>query len=188
MIPECSLTSGTPCKDSSSGKVWSDRSSSTMTWANAKTYCDNLTTGGFYDWHLPSINELRTLITNCSATQTGGSCGITNSCSESSCQNDACTSCTSNNTHSKINLSSSVWSTTSYSKSYKSSCTTSGSTCNCSTSSATYVWYVNFTNANITSASTKSYTSYFGRIISSIKCDSVSEVVSAASHYAICVR
>ena len=47
------------------GKMWSSRSSSTYTWSDAVSYCDNLTEGGYSDWRLPNINELRTLIKNC---------------------------------------------------------------------------------------------------------------------------
>ena len=56
---------------------WSDRSPDTMTWDDAKQYCINLTEGGHNDWRLPTISELRTAIKNCAGTESGGSCGIT---------------------------------------------------------------------------------------------------------------
>ena len=56
--------------------IWSDSSSDKMNWNNAKKYCENLTEGGFNDWRLPNIDELRTLIQNHSGTQTGGTCEI----------------------------------------------------------------------------------------------------------------
>ena len=40
--------------------TWSDRSSNKMDWNSAKQYCANLTEGGFDDWRLPNIDELRT--------------------------------------------------------------------------------------------------------------------------------
>ena len=90
-FPECSASSGTPCKDSSSGLIWSARSSSSYTWSNAVSYCDNLTEGGYSDWHLPNINELRTLIKNCAGSQTGGSCAVQDpSCLSSSCYSSSC--------------------------------------------------------------------------------------------------
>ena len=56
--------------------VWSDRSSSEMKWYEAKQYCENLSEGGFTDWRLPNVDELRSLIHNHSGTQTGGTCKI----------------------------------------------------------------------------------------------------------------
>ena len=74
------------------GKMWSSRSSSTYTWSDAVSYCDNLTEGGYSDWRLPNINELRTLIKNCAGSQAGGSCAVQDpGClSASSCRSDKC--------------------------------------------------------------------------------------------------
>ncbi len=92
--PVCSSTSSTPCKDLTSGLVWSARASSTMTWSNAISYCDNLTEGGYTDWQLPTISQLRTLIQNCSKTETDGTCGVTDSRLNSSFWTEsACYSC-----------------------------------------------------------------------------------------------
>jgi len=65
-----------PCKDNSTGLIWSDRSSSQMNWSRAKQYCANLSEGGHSDWRLPNIDGLRSLIQNHSGTQTGGTCKI----------------------------------------------------------------------------------------------------------------
>ena len=51
--------------------------------------------GGFDDWSLPTIGELRTLVKNCPAIETGGSCGVTDNCSTSSCRDSSCNGCTS---------------------------------------------------------------------------------------------
>ena len=56
--------------------IWSDRSSGTMDWESAKQYCENLYEGGFTDWRLPNIDELRTTIKNCYKTETGGECRV----------------------------------------------------------------------------------------------------------------
>ncbi|MBP5407181.1 SEL1-like repeat protein [bacterium] len=56
--------------------IWSDRSSNGMNWSSAKQYCEDLTEGGYSDWRLPNIDELRTLIQNHPGTQTGGTCKI----------------------------------------------------------------------------------------------------------------
>jgi len=70
------------------GLNWSDASSSSMNWDAAVDYCKNL--GG----RLPTISELRTLIQNCPATETGGECGVTDSClSYDDCKNDSCDGC-----------------------------------------------------------------------------------------------
>ena len=76
VLPECSETSGTPCKDSISGLTWSPLASNDMIQPDALNYCDNLFMYGFSDWHLPSIDELRTLIKNCPGTETNGACAI----------------------------------------------------------------------------------------------------------------
>ena len=82
---ECDLSTGRcKCHDLD-GKMWSSYQNLKMTWDEAVDYCDNLTECGYSDWHLPTINELRTLIQNCSETETGGACGVTDSCLESDC-------------------------------------------------------------------------------------------------------
>ena len=94
------------------GHMWSSKSSGTMTWSEAGDYCDNLTECGYSDWKLPSINELRTLIKNCSATETGGSCGVTDSCLSSSCRTDPCNGCdydSSGGYYSKLGDDYNVW-------------------------------------------------------------------------------
>lgn len=94
-LPECSPTSSTPCKDLSIGLTWSARAQKTMNWDYAVSYCDNLTEGGYSDWHLPTISELRTLIQNCPDTETGGSCGVTDNClSWNECGKGGCSGCT----------------------------------------------------------------------------------------------
>ncbi|MBR6244943.1 DUF1566 domain-containing protein [bacterium] len=75
-IPECSQSSGTPCHDTTNKITWSPLSAGTMDWDSAVSYCDNLDMIGYTDWHLPTIDELRTLVRNCSNTQTGGLCAI----------------------------------------------------------------------------------------------------------------
>ena len=52
--------------DSATGLVWQDNSEAKTNkkdWNGAKSYCENLTLGG-YDWRLPNIFELTTLIDN----------------------------------------------------------------------------------------------------------------------------
>lgn len=84
-----------------------------MNWDDAITYCRNLDEGGYTDWRLPTISELRTLIQNCPATETGGECGVTDSClSYSECWNNACNGCNrdSSGKYSKLDDAGIFWS------------------------------------------------------------------------------
>ena len=55
---------------------WSNKAADRMNWNDAVNYCKNLDEGGYKDWKLPNIDELRALIQNHPGTQTGGSCPI----------------------------------------------------------------------------------------------------------------
>ncbi|MGD9971587.1 MAG: DUF1566 domain-containing protein [Desulfatirhabdiaceae bacterium] len=48
--------------DTKTGLTWQQTAVSGKTWAEALTYCENLTLGGQTDWRLPGIKELRSLI------------------------------------------------------------------------------------------------------------------------------
>lgn len=64
-LPECSPTSATPCYDSTSHLTWSKKSVDNMTYDVAMTYCSGSEMqgyGGFSDWRLPNIDELKTLL------------------------------------------------------------------------------------------------------------------------------
>ena len=99
LLPVCSSTSSTPCKDSEGVLIWSSKAPSMMNLSDADSHCDGLTEGGLSDWHLPTISELRTLIQNCEYTATNGSCGVKDSClSSGSCWNTTCSICTANST------------------------------------------------------------------------------------------
>jgi uncharacterized protein (TIGR02145 family) len=89
--------SGDTWTDSSSGLTWQvTPSTNAYAWDDAITYCQKLSLDGG-GWHLPSISELRTLIRGCDATETGGSCGVTDSCLDYSCQDESCYSCEGGN-------------------------------------------------------------------------------------------
>ncbi|MBO4710812.1 DUF1566 domain-containing protein [bacterium] len=69
---------------------WSKRSFRRMTWRSAKEYCKDLTEGGYSDWRLPTISELRTTIKNCPSSQSGGSCKVSDSCLSDNCWSGSC--------------------------------------------------------------------------------------------------
>lgn len=78
--------------DPESGLTWQVEALPDGDWEGAKLYCQNLTLEGG-GWHLPTISELRTLFRGCSVTETGGECGVTDSCVDYSCLNEACLGC-----------------------------------------------------------------------------------------------
>ena len=124
-IPECGKnTTSFPCKDSDTGYIWSEKTPN-ISWQQATDLCDDLNTsnyGGFNSgWHLPTINELRTLIQDNPATQMPPSgsdvCPIRNDegnvCLVESCWTEsACCSGSydSNGGHSKFGETDSLWS------------------------------------------------------------------------------
>ena len=84
--------------------VWSDPDSGLMwqVWPKYRArllyyeaidHCKTLVYGGYDDWRMPSISELRSLIRGCPGTQTGGGCDVTDSCTSSECWNDNCGGC-----------------------------------------------------------------------------------------------
>lgn len=95
MLPECSKTSETPCYDSKTVLVWSQKSDNTMTYSEARSYCQNYSEGGLSGWRLPNIDELRTLLI---ASRVSSKCGVSaiTNCLSSSCW--GCLSCTQTGT------------------------------------------------------------------------------------------
>lgn len=52
-------------QDNNSGLSWASKDNgANITWADAKTYCQNYSAGGYNDWRMPTSNELATLYGN----------------------------------------------------------------------------------------------------------------------------
>ncbi len=75
-LPECAPESPTPCKDYSSGLVWSSKSSEKSNWKDAVNYCLRHSENVGKVWFMPTIDELRTLVKKCQKAEYGGICAI----------------------------------------------------------------------------------------------------------------
>ena len=100
--------------------LWSSNASDKMKWNSAVKYCKNLNEGGYSNWRLPNIDELRTLIQNCSGTESGGACRASekNDCLSSECwTSEDCTSCAgdSSKKYSKLGDTDWYWSSSTFS-------------------------------------------------------------------------
>ncbi len=64
--------------DPKTGLIWSEKHfvSGMSVLDDLISFCGNLVEGGFSDWRMPTIDELRTLIQNCSNTEPYGFCKI----------------------------------------------------------------------------------------------------------------
>ena len=110
VLPECSATSGTPCKDSTSLLIWSTKAENSMAWQDAKNYCISYTEGGFSSWHLPNIDELKTLLINADKILTECDLSETNNClSMSNCW--SCETCMETGTAATSGNTCSNWGT-----------------------------------------------------------------------------
>ncbi|HOW50519.1 MAG TPA: DUF1566 domain-containing protein [bacterium] len=76
-------------RDMQTSLMWQRGSGGTKKYDDAIRYCEKLSLGGYHDWRLPSISELKTLIVGC---QSGTyACGVNDDClSNSPCYSDAC--------------------------------------------------------------------------------------------------
>ncbi len=76
--------------DSDSGLTWQKSPAGLMNWADARTYCASWSGG----WRVPTVDELRSLIRGCEATEPGGECHVqTDHCVVLSCAGDSCNGC-----------------------------------------------------------------------------------------------
>jgi hypothetical protein len=82
-VQDCNGTWGgsTPgCwKDPGSNLGWETAPSSgasLLDWQSAVNHCQSATTAGYSDWFLPEVEQLRSIIRGCAATETGGTCTV----------------------------------------------------------------------------------------------------------------
>ena len=81
-------------EDEKNGLMWQVVSHDGYTWHKANEYCENLNLVGYDDWRLPTISELRRVVTGCGKTKLGGDCNVTDECySYEKCLNNACDGC-----------------------------------------------------------------------------------------------
>lgn len=75
--------------DNKTGLMWQrTRADDTMNHNDAIEYCKDLSLGGYSDWRLPSISELKTLIVGC---QSGtDACKVSDDCLSSNCYSGSC--------------------------------------------------------------------------------------------------
>lgn len=79
--------------DSESCLMWQvENSPRGRNFDSAEVYCESLELGGFVDWRIPSISEMRSLIRGCPATVTGGDCPLTDECQDG-CWEESCRGC-----------------------------------------------------------------------------------------------
>ncbi len=79
--------------DDSTGLTWQVASVCCMKKRLAGDYCEDLSWAGFTDWRLPTIDELRSLVRGCEATDVEGECGIHDDCDLTTCWTDECVGC-----------------------------------------------------------------------------------------------
>jgi Protein of unknown function (DUF1566) len=74
--------------------IWQDPPSKmSFTLEDAVVYCNYLHLDGHYDWRLPTISELRSIIRGCHSTELGGMCDVRDDCTAWSCDKDGCNGC-----------------------------------------------------------------------------------------------
>ena len=84
-IRECDETRLAPCKDASTGYVWSSADldsnySQDKSWLTKAMECRESNEGGISKWRLPTIDEVRTLLPSSESLKTDGECRVTNAC------------------------------------------------------------------------------------------------------------
>lgn len=79
-VRDTRIDTGSVFADTGTGLEWQQTpTGGYMDWESAVIHCQNLQLDGS-GWHLPTVDELRSLIRGCPATESGGACEATNEC------------------------------------------------------------------------------------------------------------
>jgi hypothetical protein len=85
-----------PWHDPDTGLTWQNPPSD-VRMDDPVTYCATLSHDGLTDWRVPTIDELRTLVRGCSATEPSGSCNVEEAgCLALACRDATCAGCAGN--------------------------------------------------------------------------------------------
>jgi len=69
--------------------LWqSDPDTNERSWDEAVVWCESLSQGGYDDWALPTISELRSFVRGSRNTMPWGCCGVEDDCLELACHGD----------------------------------------------------------------------------------------------------
>ncbi|MBR4531387.1 DUF1566 domain-containing protein [bacterium] len=85
-IPYCDESRIAPCEDAVTNYVWSSAQSvdsnysASASWMSKAIQCRESSEGGISKWRIPTIDEVRTLLSSSENLKTGGECHVTNEC------------------------------------------------------------------------------------------------------------
>jgi Protein of unknown function (DUF1566) len=90
----CSFATGPTWLDQRTNLTWTvQQPVRSVTWQAAANVCATLKLCAGSTWRLPTIGELRSALKGCPNNETGGACGVTDSCLATSCDNGSCQPC-----------------------------------------------------------------------------------------------
>lgn len=93
--------------------LWSPVSEKRLTFKEADVYCSSLKSGGYSDWHLPAVDDLRTLVQRCPNLEPDGACRLSEEGGcllARKCLNKNTCKCSSSGKYSKLNDAVTLWS------------------------------------------------------------------------------
>ena len=150
-LPECVKNVQTPCYDSKSKLIWSEKAQFAMSHSAAINHCATHSEGGLSGWRLPTIGELRTLVLACpNMEMPDGNCTIKGDCVHPMlCSKDNCDPCyaDANGGHNKFGNPDTFWSQE-----------------NVPFADDYYIWVINFNNVQLT-FNPKTNSTYYVRCV-----------------------